>query len=250
MPLIACGHFERSVLTTSLLEILRRWGLIYMNIESINIFCGNVVKKRTAEEDCAYFWDPRDKTGRTDLNWYCFCYRFLVCTAEGLVPPERKPHGSTGFILSKVFKWLLLLYHVGASAFPTDDPLIETRLCSLFTLQAALFIFMNISDNLTATVGMDFCFGFFGDVQRKGKVTIHEGQKKRKFVLSVSINVLLSTFYCVTVVMTSTWSLSQPYDSISSFQLIVDTSEIFFFLVFVFYFSFLRFLLFTFSGKI
>lgn len=40
-----------------------------MNIESINIFCGNVVKKRTAEEACAYFWDHRDKTGLTDFEF-------------------------------------------------------------------------------------------------------------------------------------------------------------------------------------
>lgn len=42
---------------------------IYTNIESINIFCGNVVKKRTAEEACAYFWDHRDKTGLTDFEF-------------------------------------------------------------------------------------------------------------------------------------------------------------------------------------
>lgn len=57
VPLIACGHFERSVLTKSLLEILERLGLIYMNIESINIFCWIVVKKRTVEGACAYFSD-------------------------------------------------------------------------------------------------------------------------------------------------------------------------------------------------
>lgn len=57
-----------------------------MNIESINIFCGNVVKKQTAEEACAYFWHQK-LDGQT-LNFFHFCYRFLVCTANGPVPPE------------------------------------------------------------------------------------------------------------------------------------------------------------------
>lgn len=43
-----------------------------MNIEGINIFCWNVVKKWTAEEACAYFWGQRDKTGLTDFEFFFF----------------------------------------------------------------------------------------------------------------------------------------------------------------------------------
>lgn len=66
-----------------------------MNIERINIFCGNVVKKRTAEGACAYFWHQKDKSGWTDFEFLSFFATdsFSALRTEPFHPSENHMDG-------------------------------------------------------------------------------------------------------------------------------------------------------------